>query len=47
MSVWRASDKRRPHSPHRAYSPQELTIFAAGLLAAAIVGIVCSGVPPG
>jgi hypothetical protein len=47
VSVWRAFDKLRGHSPHRAYSVQEITIFAAGLLAAALFGVVCSGVLPG
>ena len=45
MSVWHAQDKTRLHPTH-APTLQEIAIFAAGLFAAVMVGIVASGVLP-
>jgi hypothetical protein len=39
MSVRHAGEKSR--APHRPCSLAEIVIFAAGLLAAAVVGVVC------
>lgn len=44
MSLWRTRDWLRAHPPQRpSFAPYELAIIAAGLLAAALFGVVCSG----
>jgi hypothetical protein len=42
MSVWHGKTRRRAHP----FSLQEVAIFAAGMLAAVMVGIAASGVLP-
>ena len=46
MSVWHAPGKAQRRAPAHPFSLQEAAIFAAGMLAAVMVGIAASGVLP-
>jgi hypothetical protein len=46
MSVWHGPGKTQRHAPAHPFSLQEVAIFAAGMLAAVMVGIAASGVLP-
>jgi len=46
MSVLHEPEKPQRRRPARAVSPQEIAIFAVGVLAAVMVGIAASSVLP-
>ena len=46
MSVWHAPPRERVHIPAHPFSPQDLAIFAGGILLAMMIGIAASGLLP-
>jgi hypothetical protein len=46
MSVFHAPEKQQRHGQARAFTLQEIVIFAFGVLAAMMVGIAATGVLP-